>query len=111
MPLSVEYLHPYFGEWKQLRKVSPGQRPLVMPQLLPDEGKKIYSFECDQSDSFTTVTVYKWPQMLSVEEIGLVRLDKLEKISEETVPKGDIYPLSIKTDWDLPRVHVRFIQS
>lgn len=111
MPLSVEYLHPYYHEWQQLRRVEPGDRPLVMPQLLPDGGKKLYSFECDKTDLYGTVTSYKWPKLLTEEEVGLVQLDKLEKVSEETVAKGRAYEISLRTTEDLPRVIVRFIQS
>ncbi len=111
MPLSVEYLHPYFNEWKQLRQVDPGDKPLVMPQLLPDGGKKVYSFECDQADLYSTVTTYKWPRLLAEDEIGLVQLETLDKISEETVAKGRGYEISMRTARDIPRVHVRLIQS
>lgn len=110
MPLSVEFYHYKYEKWAPVVTIKPGQKPVVMPQIMPDGDKKIYVLECDDTDFFTSISSYKVPVNIRDEEIGLLNVSQMDPDSVITVEKDHDYFISIKSEDKTERLVVKFSQ-
>ena len=110
MPLSVEFYHPRYEKWAELTVIKPGQKPVVIPQIMPDGDKKIYVLKCDNTDFYTSIYCYKIPNNVKDDDISLLNIDEMNPDSVVTIEKNYDYFISIKSEKKTERLVIKFSQ-